>query len=466
MTCSRRNLLLGLIAMILASSTVTAGPVLARTPVGRIDSAYGRSGLASVDIPGVDYALAGAPQTDGKLVLAGVAGGDLAVTRFTRHGRLDRNFGLAGVTRIEVGDLSGIGSVRVGADGGIYLAGWTQDTPRRSDAEDVDAWASFAVDRVRLLLVKLTPRGFLDPSFGAGGVVTTEPGVLQPVHDLEVDMVLTPAGSVVVLALRGVSAGWYGFAGSAVLVRFTSAGTTDASFGVGGVAPAGVPGVIPAPTALVLQPDGRLVVGATWVEPGLVPFAPPSWDLLLTRHLANGLPDATFGTGGVVRKDLKGGTDVMRELAIDRFGRIIVIGDTVESTVEIVSDQSSSTFGYSPFVLRLTASGAADPTFGRDGLSVLEGDGLDLVFAEAGAVQSDGRVLVAAFAMREDNYSTRLVRVGTDGRRDEAFGAITLPMQAATNLTTSSGRAFAGGYLRYDPDGMPDTFSAVAVVQP
>lgn len=427
-----------------------------------LDAGYGRGGVASVDFPGADYALAGTLQADGKLVLAGVADDAVAVARLTDVGLLDSSFGWGGVARIEVGDMSGVGSVRVGGDGSIYLAGWTYDRPQPSDSEYGDGDASFAADRVRLVLVKLTRRGILDPSFGADGIVTTEPGVLQPVDDVEVDMVVTPEGSMVVLALRGVSAGWYGFAGGAVLARFAPNGDLDDAFGVGGVAAAGPPGIVPAPTALVLQGDGSLVVGATWVDPGLVPFAPPSWDLLVTRYLSTGMPDVSFGTGGVVRYDLAGGTDAMSDLGVDGDGRIVVVGETLET----VAAATSPTYGWSPFVLRLTPTGLPDPTFGRAGVTDLDEEDVELIFAGAAAVQRGGGVVLTALALRGTTVSTELLRLGPDGRRDRAFGSVTIPMRAVTNVSVGGGRVYAGGFLRDSGDGSPDTFAAAAVPVP
>lgn len=458
----RRRFHLAVIAALALVATSTAAAIATTA-----DASYGDGGIASTDLPGVDYAMASAAQPDGKLVLAGAADGAIAVVRFTSDGSLDPTFAGSGVARVAVGSLSAAGSVSTGTDGSIYVAGWAQDRAHRSDSKDVDGSMSFALDRVRLVLVKLTPEGVRDPSFGSNGVMTTGAGVFQPVHDIHIDMVVAPDGAITVLTLRGASAGWYGFAGSAVLVRFTLTGAPDRSFGIGGVAAAGPPEIVPAPTALALQPDGRVLVGTTWMDPGLVPFAPPSWDLLVSRHLPGGGLDPSFGVGGVVRRDIRGGTEAMRDLSIDRDGRIVVIGDSLENVVDVVRYPASPTFGWSPFVLRLTATGAKDPTFGDDGVTVLHEPERGLLFSSAGAVQPDGRIILVAIAARHgENLSHELVRLGADGRRDQSFASVTVPLRAVTTVSVIGNRALAGGFLRANEEGAPDTFAAAAVPLP
>jgi len=68
--------------------------------------------------------------------------------------------------------------------------------------------------------------------------------------------------------------------------------------------------------AVAVQPDGRIVVGGT-----------TAGDLAMVRYNANGTLDTTFGTAGVVRRDVGGPNDVIRAIAIQPDDAIVIAGE-------------------------------------------------------------------------------------------------------------------------------------------
>jgi uncharacterized delta-60 repeat protein len=92
-------------------------------------------------------------QPDGRIVVAGSSGANLAVMRVNTDGTLDPAFGTAGVQTFP-GWPSDVGNVLVQPDGKIIVAASSE---------------AFVVRRLR-------PNGQLDPDFGNGGVATVAAG--------------------------------------------------------------------------------------------------------------------------------------------------------------------------------------------------------------------------------------------------------------------------------------------------
>ena len=105
-------------------------------------------------------------------------------------------------------------------------------------------------------------------------------------------------------------------------MRYLPDGTPDPGFGSGGIITTDVlAGHGAQANAVAVQPDGKIVVA------GLAP-APPriDSDFALARYNADGTPDTSFGTDGIVTTDLGTRADDARALAIQPDGRIVVAG--------------------------------------------------------------------------------------------------------------------------------------------
>jgi uncharacterized delta-60 repeat protein len=172
-------------------------------------------------------------------------------------------------------------------------------------------------------------------------------------------------------------------------------GDLDTSFGSGGTVETPI-GTTSHATALLVQPDGRIVAGGTsWVRRG------NSLDssFTVTRYLPDGRLDAGFGSGGVATGPCCGAS----ALALQPDGKIVQAG--------LSSRDNRPVFA----LARYRLDGSLDGTFGTAGVVIgPEGSARDV------AVQTDGKVLVAG---TETNvYALRLVRLNPDGSLDATFG--------------------------------------------
>jgi uncharacterized delta-60 repeat protein len=197
---------------------------------------------------------------------------------------------------------------------------------------------------------------------------------------------ILPDGRILV---AGVTASTEAIGLDVALVRLLPTLAPDRAFGTGGrvITPIGRFFSL---YGLGLQPDGRAVV-------------------LLTEHLGlirynqDGSLDTTFGGGGGVDPALA----LPFAMAVQPDGRIVVVGLTVESP----------TGG----MIRVLPNGAPDTSFGTNGRVAVEGgyDG----YAQAVAVQPDGRILVAGHAGAGWPSDFALWRLEADGRLDLTFGS-------------------------------------------
>ena len=265
--------------------------------------------------------------------------------------------------------------------------------------------------------------GMLDASFGAGeddgtpaGVVSTS---LGDGDDVAEDLVVGADGTVSVVGNR-----FNGQSNDIVLLRYTTDGSFDASFGVGedDGTPNGVVNISLGEgndfgTAVAAQADGKLVV-AGYHEEGT------STNMVVLRVNTDGTLDQSFGTAddgtenGIVNISLGDGDDIARDIAVQADGKIVIAGNSV------TADGSANII-----VARLNADGSVDESFGQsdDGtpngfVASSLGNGDDL--ANALVLQADGKIVVAGNRIAEDGSSNMIVaRYDAAGVPDATFGA-------------------------------------------
>jgi uncharacterized delta-60 repeat protein len=216
-------------------------------PDGTLDPSFDGDGHARYALyPGSDSdsLTAAAADVNGAIVAVGTThtpeheGRTSAlIARIESDGSLDPTFGEGGRVRVALTADDVMGQQVAPAPGGGYLV-----TARANDRED---------GHQRTLLLKLDGRGRLDPTFGSGGIVE-DPA--ESLWALAVD-----AGGRTVLA--GADTG-----DRYVVARYLVNGAIDETFGEGGrrvlpLEPAAT-WIAEVPTVAV-QPDGRIVLGAT-----------------------------------------------------------------------------------------------------------------------------------------------------------------------------------------------------------
>lgn len=292
---------------------------------------------------------------------------DFMVGRFTSSGDSDWDFNFVGfnITDYGHGDDSGE-AMAVRPDGKIAVAGYAFNGANND----------FAVARY-------LPDGHLDTGFSIDGMASVNFGSYWEAARA---VVVQPDNKFVL-------AGGYG--GDFALARFKLDGLSqplesdvDWSFGDFGIVTDDFGGNDVA-SALLLQPDGKLVAAGVSVGPANDYFA-------LNRYLANGDPDPGFG-GKKYLNFLSGSNDRAYALARRGDGLIAVAG--------------CSTFnGISHFALALLdGNGNLVSGFGTNGMVITAFGGIDDC-ARAMTFDPSGNILVAGYANMGGRYVFAVAR--------------------------------------------------------
>lgn len=262
-----------------------------------------------------------------------------------------------------------------------------------------------ALGSLVLFLLLCTPAlavaapGDPDPSFGNSGYVTFDFGERSENVN---GIALQPDGKIVVLGTAMNAAG----NGDILLLRYTPAGTLDSSFGSGGFVMTGLaPSSSDEGYALLLQPDGKIVVGGYTVS------GPAGPNALLARYNSNGSLDPSFGANGIVLIDFPGMSESIAGIALQEDGSIVAVGSTC-----ICTDNP-----WDMVIARYTAQGSLDPSFGAGGVVVTDFDRTDDEAMEV-IVQGDGRILVGGYTNDGGVGNVALVRYLASGNLDADFG--------------------------------------------
>ena len=257
---------------------------------------------------------------------------------------------------------------------------------------------------LNFLLVRYNCDGSLDSTFGVGGKVSTDFG-----SDSEraSAMALQPDGKIVLAG--SVFRGTYGTQYDVALARYNPDGTLDSAFGSGGTVVIAVSSYRDEASAVVVQPDGRILVAGSVDTTG-----GGNSEVLVMRFNIDGSLDATFGTGGKVTTAISS-YNYGKTMVLQPDGQIVVGGQY----------GNANTFFYD--LLRYNPDGSSDQTFGSYGTAVLPmGSSYAPVStppAAAVALQGDGKIVLGGATWVSSRISDMSVsRVNKDGSIDTTFG--------------------------------------------
>jgi uncharacterized delta-60 repeat protein len=346
-------------------------------------------------------------------------------------GALDASFGTGGKVTTAIG----------GEDDYAYA------TARQADGKLVAAGSSYTGPDGDFALVRYNPDGSLDTSFNGTGKVTTAIGS----DDEALALALQPDGKLVAAGYADVGGSQYAFA----LVRYNPDGSLDTSFNGTGKVTTAI-GLSDAARALVLQPDGKLVVaGNSWDG--------SNNDFALVRYNPDGSLDTSFNGTGKVTTAIGPGADIAYELALQPDGKLVVAGYSWNGANDDLA------------LVRYNTDGSLDTSFNGTGkVTTAIGTGHDDAYALA--LQPDGRIVAAGRSHNGTRFVFALVRYNTDGSLDTSLKgtgkvttAIGLGDEGVRALALQpDGRLVAAGYgwngskyvvalARYKPDGTLDT---------
>jgi uncharacterized delta-60 repeat protein len=229
---------------------------------------------------------------------------------------------------------------------------------------------------------------------------------------------------------------------SASVPALADRGPLDTSFGARGIVTTAIGSSRAFANAVAIQSDRKIVVAG-------VSNNGSKWRFSVVRYNRNGTLDNTFGTRGKVATDFvnspESGADAV---AIQRDGKIVVVGN--------VCFGDCLTFEMA--VVRYNRNGSLDATFGVSGRVVISFRNGDLNGAEAVAIQSDGKIVIAGYSA--------VARVNVDGSLDSSFGTnglVDLEGEASSVAIQSDGKiVIAGGFIastvaRFNVDGSLDS---------
>lgn len=363
-------------------------------------------GTAISDFSDVDVARAMAIDAAGRIVVAGwmrerFVGTDeplvnekFALARYTAQGVRDVTFNGSGFKLIDFpshskyGYFQGANAVAIDNYGRIVVAGYSW---QGHGFLSTKVYADFAVAR-------LLPNGDLDSTFGDGGMLLISFDGFAQVNGIVVD-----GQDRIILA--GSVGDWDHPYDRFGIVRLHNNGALDMSFGSGGKVIEGLGRYTAHATAVALDSAGRIVVGGLAADyinddgffffPDHYEWPSPRWtvvfnqtaDFAVARLLSDGSLDPGFGNGGVAFADFANRDDLGNRLAIDRNGRILQVGATLNAG------------GLLSFaVARYTSGGALDSTFGLGGRITTEFTSGNNDVAMGLAFDAMNRLVVAGFS--------------------------------------------------------------------
>ncbi|MEP0347863.1 Ig-like domain-containing protein [Rhodopirellula bahusiensis] len=316
----------------------------------------------------------------------------------------------------------------------------------------------------------------LDDSFGTFGKANTQlDSQYQPQHGVVASL---PDGKI--LAASEASTEF-----ELIIQRFNADGSSDTSFGTGGVVfPTVASGVAsfdptePFPKSIEVAPDGKFYIGGVLANGAETPF--------LARFNPDGSLDSSFGVGGIADLTSVGlvsiegmdltddgkllvalssnNSSLFRAMRINpdgqldaSFGTAGVAGfPNVFSEAIDVASLSNDNFlllGDDGRMIRGDQFGNVDPTFGNEGEAFVPFSSATKVFTDL-LVDGEGEIVIAGTATESFADDFTLARFSSDGVLDPSFdsdGLVTLDVAGSDDFATSleigiDGKLFVVGF--------------------
>ena len=375
-----------------------------------VDTSYGTQGQVTFPV-GVKLGDGGAGpailQADGKLIVAGwretgtlspatsalnLDPRQIYVLRLNGDGSLDTTFGIGGETRFTVKGRDTVSDIKLQQDGKILLAGNSIEpctlaglfftapciTPTGEVATSVNT------------LIRLTPQGTLDATFGGTG------NVQMAATTTALTLAAQPDGKILFLRSTGIPrVGFFGWN----LVRYNSNGTPDSTFSQ--VNPTNSQ-CIANGESMIVQADGKIIVGG-----------PPTFNssICLVRLNVDGSHDVSFASGTTgTRFD----NNQLRSLSTLPNGGLLAVSSGCDATVCGVA------------LARYDADGLLDTSFGASGIATAVVDKTFIFnkheLTPSGDVLIFGYLRPIAVAGQPQQYQPVWIRLDVHGQPASGFG--------------------------------------------
>lgn len=414
---------------------------------GQVDVSFGVQGLFTKDLGGFDSAQAVTTDSSNNIYVVGelFTGSvvEIFIAKFLSSGAIDTSFGTSGVASTSfsisnlkvtdvhlhsdstLGVLAAVnneftlykfnsstgaqqGSVTVNmtgefdvptaiaeqSDGKVVIAGYTADSANSFNYD-------FAVARVDYTNMTI------DTSFATNGITTFDLG--KTADDIPSDMLINSSGDIYIAGGIALATDVY----DTVVVGLTSGGVLNTGFGTSGISIIDADGDNGANSnsssaiGIAADSSGQILLG---VQLGI---AATNKDVGVAKLLSSGSLDTSYGTNGVVSKDLGSGENLAVAMMLDSSAQAVVAS----------SKPGSSNQDFA--LLRFTSSGSFDSSFGNNGYTTVNhspgddtlNDGIELTTST-----HSGKFLYTGLARVSSTVSDLIVaRYNNNGSLDTSF---------------------------------------------
>lgn len=396
-------------ALVASPSSATIGLPGTLDPFWATGSPFGAGKVVTAVGAGTDVARAVALQPDGKVLLAGYcsngANNDFCLVRYLPNGTLDTSWNGTGSVMTAVGSLDDVGNAMVlQPDGKVLVAG--------------ACWNGTNND---ICSARFLPNGALDTTWSGSGTLITPVGSSNS-HAYGV--ILQPDGKVL---LGGRCAVGVNFQFCAV--RYLPDGTIDATWNGSGKVITPISGTGDEANAIVLQPDGKVLLGG-YCRNGV------SEAFCAVRYLTNGTLDTTWNVTGKVLTPVGTGSANAYAMTLQPDGKVLLAGNCALDFCAV----------------RYLPNGTLDLTWNSTG-KVITPMGAAGDYGDAIVLQPDGKVLLAGYCYNGPNTEFCSVRYLPHGVPDPTwngtgtvFTAITVGTVANAMTLQPDGKLLLAGY--------------------
>lgn len=370
---------------------------------GTLDMAFGTAGKVFTDpTTSNDFANHGIQLPDGSILAGGYSSAnvlDYMMIKYTPTGQLDSTFGTNGVVLKEFGQgTSSIKKLGLQSDGKIIAAG-------RGTPSSGPAYAHIA---------RFNPDGSLDTTFGTNGKVNYISGTESDVYAMHI----LPDNSI-------ITVGYMLNNNSDILViKLTPDGAYDTTFGTNGVSLINF-GSLPQRAFCSVMNGDKILIG------GVVSI--PRENMLLMQLNANGSMDTSFGTNGGYTATSFWDTATFYDY--DRgFNLVLNNGKIYQCGYRFVSSDD-----YRINLAKYNIDGTPDTTFSDDGKILIDGPG-QRDFINDMHILNDQSILMGGHSII-NNTQLRfiLMKLNPDGSFASNFGtngSVITTMNASSTISS------------------------------
>lgn len=350
------------------------------TANGQPDPTFGQNGIVITNFNDYNASIVSVAITpENKIIAFGNVstpdGGDYALAKYNLDGSPDLTFNGTGQTTIDFGGYDNGTAFAVNSDGKMYIA----------------AVNSYLVEE-KFRITRLNADGTLDLTFNNGlGYCYTSFG---NVNDILTNMLILPEGKLLIAG--STSPGDYNLYNVAV-TRLNNDGTADTNFGTNGLVTSDILGTFDNNIILTRNANGQIIMG------GYTDQSTGSFDFTLFRYSADGVPDASFGSGGSFLDFIPSSAFSYNYVFGQQDSKLLVLGASNDGVTKT-------------FLSRFNSNGSVDNTYGQSGVAILP------TLLANYSFQPDGKVLAIGSSDGGNGGNFQLWRFNADGTADNGFG--------------------------------------------